>query len=491
MLASMDRLNLVNAMVQPDVAADYRALVCIFLSGGTDGNNMVIPFDGYNNPVGGSTNGYDNVRGVSGLGVPIAALNNTKITPSNTSSVAYAFHPNLSPEANNAGQAKGFMDVWNAGKLAVLCNVGSLVQPITRAQYAAGIGHPYQLFSHSDQVNQQQSSIANTTGQTGWGGRIADRTNGLNGAVALPMNISLAGTSLFSSGVNSRQLAIAAAPTSLANVLNLSWSGPAGANPFTAGSSYRTLLGFDQGTTLIKASTDTTSAALLADAALNAAGNPTLTAIFPSTLLGNQLAQIAKLIKIKATLGFANGRQIFFCNVGGFDTHTNETGTVPTSTSSAGTGGSGVQGNLLAQVSQAMRAFYDEMVAQGLSNNVTQFTLSDFARTLQPSGSGAGSVGTDHAWGTHAFIMGGAVLGGAFYGSTRPDGSGLPYGFPTLQLGGPDDTTSNRGQWIPTTSIDQYAATLASWYGLAGPDVATVFPSLSKFATSNLGFLTP
>jgi uncharacterized protein (DUF1501 family) len=493
MIASLEKLNLVNAMTQDqqaNVAADYRALVCIFLSGGTDGNNMVIPYDGYTNGAGGTTNGYDNVRTGSGLAVPKPALTNTKITPANTGGVAYAFHPNLSPEANNAGQAKGLLDIWNAGKLAVLCNVGSLVQPITRANYAAGIGHPYQLFSHSDQVNQQQSSIANTTGQTGWGGRIADKTNVLNGAVALPMNISLAGTSLFSTGMNSRQLAIAAAPTSLANVLNLNWNGPAGANPFTNGSSYRTLLGLDQGTTLIKASTDTTSAALSADAALNAAGNPVLTATFPSTSLGNQLAQIAKLIKIKASLGFASGRQIFFCNVGGFDTHTNETGSDPTNPG-GGAAQSGTQGGLLTQVSQAMRAFYDEMVAQGLSNNVTTFTLSDFARTLQPSGSGAGSVGTDHAWGTHAFIMGGSVLGGAFYGSTRPDGSGLPYGFPVLQLGGPDDTTSNRGQWIPTTSIDQYAATLASWYGLAGPDIATVFPSLSKFATSNLGFLAP
>lgn len=493
LIASLDKFNLVNAMMQdqqPDVASDYRALVCIFLSGGTDGNNMVIPFDGYNNPTGGTTNGYDNVRGgAAQLGVPQSAL--LKITPSNTSGVSYGFHPNLSPEANNVGQAKGFLDVWAAGKLAVLCNVGSLVQPITRTQYGQGIGRPYQLFSHSDQVNQQMSSIANTTGQTGWGGRIADKTNSFNGPVALPMNISLAGTNLFSTGVNSRQLAIAAAPTSLANVLNLSWNGPAGANPFTNGSSFRTLLGFDQGATLIKGSTDTTSAALTADAALNAAGNPVLTAVFPNTSLGNQLAQIAKLLKIKATLGFATGRQIFFCNVGGFDTHTNETGTVPTSTSSAGAGGSGVQGGLLAQVSQAMRAFYDEMVAQGLSNNVTQFTLSDFARTLQPSGSGAASVGTDHAWGTHAFIMGGAVLGGMFYGSTRPDGSGLPYGFPALQLGGPDDTTSNRGQWIPTTSVDQYAATLANWYGLAVSDRATVFPNLFKFATPNLGFLAP
>jgi uncharacterized protein (DUF1501 family) len=183
-------------------------------------------------------------------------------------------------------------------------------------------------------------------------------------------------------------------------------------------------------------------------------------------------------------------RQIIFCSAGGYDTHTNVTGSDPTNPGGQGAQ-SGTQGGLLTQLSQAMRAFYDEMLAQGLSNNVTTFTLSDFGRTLQPSGSGAASVGTDHAWGSHAFIMGGSVLGGAFYGSTRPDNTGLPYGYPLLQLGGPDDTNSNRGQWIPTTSIDQYAATLASWYGLAGPDVAAVFPNLSKFATSNLGFLTP
>ena len=371
----------------------------------------------------------------------------------------------------------------------MLCNVGSLVRPITRAQYIAGIGRPYQQFSHSDQVAQQQTCVANTVGQTGWGGRIADKTNGLNGAIALPMNISLAGTSLFSTGINSRQLALAPAPTTLANVLNLSWNGPSSANPFNSGSSYRTLLGFDQGTTLIKASTDTTSAALTADAALNAAGNPALTATFPTTSLGNQLAQIAKLIKIKATLGLANGRQIFFCSLGGFDTHTNETGSDPTNPG-GGAAQSGTQGGLMTQLSQAMRAFYDEMVAQGLSSNVTTFTLSDFGRTLQPSGSGSGTVGSDHAWGSHSFIMGGSVLGGAFYGSSRPDGTGLPYGFPALQLAGPDDTNSNRGQWIPTTAIDQYAATLANWYGLAVSDRAAVFPNLATFATPTLPFLS-
>jgi uncharacterized protein (DUF1501 family) len=491
LVASLDRLNLVNAMVQqnqPDVASDYKALVCIFLNGGSDCNNMVIPYDDYTNPVGGTTNGYDNVRTGSQLAVLKSQLANTKITPSNTSGVSYAFHPNLSPEANNAATAPGLLKPWTDGKLAVLCNVGSLVRPISRANYAAGIGRPYQLFSHSDQVAQQQTSISNTVGQTGWGGRVADKTNSLNGPSGLPMSISVAGTSLFATGVNSRQLAIAAAPTTLANLLNMTWNGPAGANPFNSGSSYRTLLGFDQGITLVKASTDTTSAALTADAALNAAGNPSLTATFPNTGLGNQLAQVAKLMKIKAALGFANGRQIFFCSIGGFDTHTNETGSDPTNPGGQAAQ-SGMQGGLLTQVSQALRAFYDEMLAQGLSNSVTSFTISDFGRTLQPSGSGAGSVGTDHAWGSHAFIMGGAVQGGAFYGSTRPDGSGLPYGFPALQLAGPDDTTSNRGQWIPTTSIDQYAATLATWYGLALSDRAAVFPNLATFATPTLPFL--
>jgi uncharacterized protein (DUF1501 family) len=488
MLASLDKFNLVNAMVQEqtDIASDYKALVCIFLSGGSDGNNMVIPYDDYSNPVGGTTNGYDNVRTSSGLAVPKSAL--LKITPSNTSGVSYGFHPNLSPEFGSvAGQAKGLMDIWTAGKLAVLCNVGSLVRPITRAQYAAGVGRPYQLFSHSDQVTQQMTSVANTVGQTGWGGRIADKTNTLNGNVALPMNISLAGTSLFSTGINSRQLAIAAAPTTLANLLVLNWNGVGGANPNTAGSSYRTLLGFDTSSFLVKGASDTTSQALSADQALNQP-DPALATTFPATSLGNQLKQIAKLIKIKDAAGITMKRQIFFCSIGGYDTHTNETGSDPANPGGQATQ-SGTQGGLLTQLSQAMKAFYDEMVAQGMSNSVTTFTLSDFGRTLQPSGSGAGSVGTDHAWGSHAFIMGGGVLGGAFYGSTRPDGTGLPYGYPLLQLAGPDDTSSNRGQWIPTSSIDQYAATLANWYGLAVSDRASVFPNLATFATPTLPFL--
>jgi len=210
--------------------------------------------------------------------------------------------------------------------------------------------------------------------------------------------------------------------------------------------------------------------ALNADQILNQP-DPVLTATFPNTGLGNQLKQVAKLIKIKDTLGMH--RQIFFCSLGGFDTHTNETNTDPTQPNNAGN-----QGNLLTQFSQAVRAFYDEITAQGNGSNVTLFTISDFGRTFQASGSGAASVGTDHAWGSHAFIMGGGVLGGTFYGA-----------YPTLDVNGPDDDGGKRGRWIPTTSIDQYGATLASWFGVANAGLAAVFPNIGRFNQSNLGFL--
>jgi uncharacterized protein (DUF1501 family) len=466
MVSSLDRLAIVNAMVnqQPEVASDYKALVCVFLSGGSDCNNMVVPYTGYSD-----ANGYDSTRTASGLAVPKTAL--IQISPPNQGSNVFGLHPNLSPEVANAAQAPGLLKPWTDGKLAILCNYGSLRQPTTKAQYQSNVGgafRPYQLFSHSDQVNQQMSSIVNTTGQTGWGGRLADNTSSLNGVTVLPMSLSVAGSNLFETGMTTRQIAIGTG--TLANVLSLAWGGPSAANPFTNGSSFRQLLGFDNRHALIKGGTDTMNTALSADQTLNQP-DPAITATFPGTGIGNQLKQVAKLIKIKDTLGMH--RQIFFCSIGGFDTHTNETSTDPTQPNQAG-----AQGNLLTQFSQAARAFYDEMAAQGNSNSVTLFTISDFGRTFQPSGSGAASVGTDHAWGSHAFIMGGGVLGGTFYGA-----------YPTLDVNGPDDDGGKRGRWIPTSSIDQYGATLAAWYGLPANLLTTVFPNLSKFPTQNLGFL--
>jgi len=301
------------------------------------------------------------------------------------------------------------------------------------------------------------------------------------------MVVSVAGSAIFGTGSNTRQLAIAPAPTNLNQVLVLSMDGGTASDQSARRSTFSQLLGFDTDKTLIKAVDDTTNQALTTAAALST--TPTLTTTFPATSLGNQLLQVARLIRL-ASQGTLNiKRQIFFCSLGGFDTHTNETGTNPTNPASGGAN-SGSQGGLLTQVSQAMRAFYDEMVAQGNGDSVTTFTLSDFSRTFAPSGSGAASVGSDHAWGSHALIMGGKVRGGAFYGSLRPDGSGVPYGYPTLALAGPDDTDT-RGRWIPTTSVDQYASTLALWFGLSASDLAAVFPNLSRFATSDLGFMSP
>jgi uncharacterized protein (DUF1501 family) len=467
-VSSLDRLSAVNAMVQqqPAVASDYKALVCVFLNGGSDGNNMLVDINQFST--------YAAVRGDCSTpgATPNLGLTQSMLVPiSPASGGQFGLHPNLSPEAHSVGAAPGLLGPWSQGKLAILCNYGSLLQPTTKAQYQSNVGgafRPYQLFSHSDQVNQQMTSICKTTGQTGWGGRVADNTGSLNGVTVLPMAISVSGTNLFETGVDTRQLSIGTG--TLSSVLNLGWNGPASANPFTAGSSFRQLLGFDTSQTLIKGASSTTSQALSADQTLNQP-DPVITAVFPTTGIGNQLKQVAKLIKIKDTLGMK--RQIFFCSIGGFDTHTNETSADPTVPN-----GSGAQGNLLTQFSQAARAFYDEMGAQGNSNSVTLFTISDFGRTFQASGSGAAAVGTDHAWGSHAFIMGGSVLGGTFYGT-----------YPTLDVNGPNDDGGKRGRWIPTTSIDQYGATLAAWYGLPANLLTTVFPNLSKFPAQNLGFL--
>ena len=199
-----------------------------------------------------------------------------------------------------------------------------------------------------------------------------------------------------------------------------------------------------------------------------------VTVTFPNTGIGRQLKQVARLIKERNDLSVF--RQIFYVQIGGFDTHTNQPAN---------------QSNLFIQLSQAMRAFYEEMVVQGTQNNVTLFTLSDFGRTLNPAGSGTG-VGSDHAWGNHMFVMGGAVAGGDFYGSLRPDGTGTY--FPSFVLGGSDDTdsgTSPRGRWIPTTSVDQYAVRFARWFGLLPADEAAVFPNLANFpgTFSQLNFL--
>src|SRR5947209_5859339 len=451
--STVESLGLINAYAQSGAATDYRALVCIFLSGGNDCNNTLISRD--------QIASYNSVRGASGLGLAESSL----IPVSPASGGSYGLHPNLSPEVGTPGATKGLLDVWNQGKLAVVANVGPLVEPLTRATYQNGAGKkPLQLFSHSDQVGLWQSSIANNASQTGWGGRVADKTGGLNGAATFPQVITIAGISLFVTGTNSRPLAIADSNTALANVLPYSDApGFTAAQTAARRAAFDSFRALDPGVLLVRAAADIRSSALQTRTAL-ASVNPAINTVFPNTTLGRQLLQVARVIKASTdpTAGINLKRQIFFVTLGGFDTHSQQING---------------QGSLLQQLSQAMRAFYDATVELGVSTGVTTFTLSDFGRTFSPSGSGAGTVGSDHGWGSHHFVMGGSVLGGTLYGA-----------YPTLALGGPNDTDT-RGRWIPTTSVDQYAATLANWYGLSASDFPAVFPLLGNFSPLNLGFL--
>jgi uncharacterized protein (DUF1501 family) len=448
MASSFDTFKAVHAMT-PLAASDYRALVCVFLNGGNDGNNTFVDLNQYAQ--------YAAARGAD-LSIPQATLQTMAVSP--VSGGSFAFHPNMSE----------LRDLFNAGKVAVLCNNGPLVEPLTQTTYLNGTGKkPLQLFSHSDQVALFQTSIANAVSQTGWGGRLADKTIGLNGSATFPNNVSIAGVNLFLTGVDTRQLAVADSGTALANVLILnSAPGATTAEINSRNASFDQLRSFDNNFKLIKAASDIRSNSIATDAALSSV-TPTLATVFPNTSIGRQLKQVALLIKActDPLAGINMKRQIFFTQIGGFDTHSSEI--------------SG-QVTLLGQVSAAIKAFYDATVELGLQDKVTTFTMSDFGRTLQPSGSGA-QVGSDHGWGNHQFIIGGSVLGHTLYGT-----------YPTLALGGPNDTntpgSSARGRWIPTTSVESYAATLATWYGVSSVDLPAVFPLIGNFP-ANIGFMGP
>jgi len=440
--AGIARFGLINAFAQ---GADYRALVCVFLAGGNDGNNMVIPLDssGYN--------AYSTVRSTSGLSLPSETL--LPITPSSIGS-PFGLHPSL-PELRS---------LWDDRKLSVVANVGPLAQPLTREQYQGGAPKPYQLFSHSDQIAQWQSAIADRVSPTGWGGRIADRTP--LSTSGFPTLTAISG-GLFTRGQTTSPLSIAAAPTGLNQVLVL--NGFTDTEAASRRSSMDFLRTIDTGQTLIGAASRSVQQAL--DISALFTNDVTLNTAFPNTTLGNQLKQVAKVIKFnRESPGLGLRRQIFFTQVGGsFDTHQNQLAT---------------QASLLTQLSGAVKAFYEATLELGVENQVTTFTLSDFGRTFQPAGTGAATVGSDHAWGNHHFVVGGAVRGGDFFGEIGPNGTV----FPVLQLNGPSDT-DNRGRWIPTSSVEQYAATLATWYGVSAADLPLVFPNIGRFPSMNLGFM--
>ena len=414
--ASFGHLGKISAWAQSP-ASDYKALVCVFLFGGNDSNNMVIPMTGQ------AAAQYNAVRGNLAIKSPLAMGHS-----------GYGFHPSMTSLA-------GLFN--NQSNVAVACNVGTLVAPTTRAQFQAGtVRTPVNLYSHSDQQQEWQSAAPLQNLTTGWGGRIADLYPPTCNQCA-PTSISVSGNTALLIGKSSQ-------PASL---------GEDGSLAATArDAALQQIFKLDSGVTLVQAAGGFLKSGIEMGNLLHATVSTTaLPVTFPQTALGQQLAQVAQIIRARAALGAK--RQIFFTSLGGFDTHTSQIDS---------------QALLLQELSDAISVFHTELSDSSIAaaDNVTTFTESEFSRTFQPNTNG----GTDHAWGSHHLVVGGAVKGG-LYGQ-----------FPALVLGG-DSDAAGRGNWIPTTSLDQYGATMASWFGVANPQ--SIFPNLVNFDPSkqNLGFV--
>jgi uncharacterized protein (DUF1501 family) len=343
--------------------------------------------------------------------------------------------------------------MFSSKELAVVANVGSLVQPLTRAQYqAAQLPLPLNLFSHADQQLQWQTSVAQGNSPTGWAGRVADYIEAQKiNASSFPVFFSVAGNALLGAGAATQPVAVAPGGT-----LQLSGFNSSAASQARL-SALNSLLALDSGVALAQAANDTLANSIGDANQLTQAlakGTPLRTQ-FPTTSLAQQLHQVAQVIQVASYLGMS--RQVFFCSLGGFDTHAGELE---------------AHNALYPELSQAVAAFYAATEELGVAQNVTAFTESDFSRTFQPTT----TDGSDHAWGSHHLVVGGAVQGGRIYGA-----------FPTFELGGPNDTDT-RGRWIPTTAIDQYGATLASWFGIPDAALPAVFPNFPNFNSQKLGF---
>ena len=412
-----------------DTSSDYKALICLFLFGGNDANNLIIPHD---------TSGYASYAAARGaLAIPQASL--LPLTLQGGDGRDFAFHPNLAE----------IQALFNQGKLGVVANVGTLVAPVTRAQYlAGGAAVPPQLFSHADQSVQWQTSVPDVISKTGWGGRMADMLQSLNAGSKISLSLSIAGTNTFE--VGNTVLPYVISPTGSVGLTGFDGS----ANANVRLQAFKDLLALPHNNLFEQAYSDTVSRSIAANDLLTSAlsGIPAFQTVFPNTSLGTQMNMIAKLVAARTNLGM--NRQIFFCSVGGYDTHGDQL-----------TG----QANLFTELSQGLNAFYAATNEMGVAQNVTTFTASDFGRTYPTNG-----TGSDHGWGSHQFVLGGAVQGGRLFGT-----------FPTLAVNGPDDT--GQGRWIPTTSVDEFSATLATWFGVSASDLSLVLPNIGRFAHPNLG----
>jgi uncharacterized protein (DUF1501 family) len=413
-------------------ASDFKALVCIYLGGGNDQSNTIVPI---------SPSEYDlYAKGRGSLTLPVSSLK--QITPTGWTGPTLAMHGSLS----------GLKSVFDQGKLAVLANVGTLCAPTTQAQYKNGsIALPFQLFSHSDQAGAWQTGLPDRVSSTGWMGRIGDLTNSaFNTGSGVSIAMSVAGNNTIQVGNNTIQYQVTTNGAVKVAAMNNLFGSAAGATAL------RRLMTEPRTGTVMEGELNKVSSRAVATESLvtSALSGVSLSTPFPATDIGKQLQMVARLIGARG--GLAQKRQIFYVQMGGYDFHADLVNG---------------QANKLKDLSDAMTAFYQATVALGVSANVTSFTASDFGRAQQSNGQGA-----DHGWGGHHFIMGDSVLGNRIYGR-----------FPTVSLGSPDD--AGQGRLIPTTSVDEYAATLASWFGVPASDLSTVVPNIGRFSKPNLGFL--
>jgi uncharacterized protein (DUF1501 family) len=424
--------------------ADYKALVCVFLFGGNDSWNMVVPtsdaeYNAYFAARGGGTS--------SSLAIDKAALLPiTPLTPDPTGAT-YGFHPSM----------VGMQSLFNSGRCAVVANVGPLIEPTTKIQYQQQLVKlPPQLFSHNDQQDQWHSLRGKLLLKSGWGGRVADVLNAQLGGQQLPLNVSLSGKTLFQAGEIATPYVM----------------GATGANTFSGFGTSTVALGRRQAFEAIAnapypdiyqrgfaaVQKRAVQYADLVNSNLAGANSYNFAALPDSGVtlspLATQLRTVAKMIYKNQALGMS--RQIFFVSTGGFDSHDNQANDQP---------------GLLGNISASLKSFDDALKEIAMDNAVTAFTHSDFGRTLSSNGDGS-----DHAWGGVQLVTGGAVRGQSIYGQ-----------YPSLALGSSLDVSG--GRLIPTTSADQYAATLASWLGVGETQLAQVAPNINNFTVRNLNFM--
>jgi len=448
---------------------DYRAIVCVFLYGGNDAHNMIVPLDARYAT-------YAANRGP--LAIPQADLQANAVTDAAQGS--FGLHPRMT-------QTRA---LFNAGKLAVLSNVGVLLRPTNKADYNAKTQLPPQLFSHSDMQDHWETGYPQAPVNDGWGGRLADLIQSANtGQLSVSISTASSGVFLKGSSAVAHQIGTynAGSPTTPIVQRIRAWRDwdTSGANPQAV---------YGNGITMVRAnkledqfgdvatrSVDLNDLILSAlyngpDAGGHYTEKTAINTVFPTgNSLAAQLRSVAMMIAARQALGVK--RQIFFVSVGGsFDNHSDQFDS-SSSTLKPPVGAPlilyGKHADLLGQVDGALKAFYDATVELGVQNNVTTFTESDFGRTLTSNGKGS-----DHGWGSHHMVMGGATVGGKIYGT-----------FHNMQVGAGNPVDAGQGRLIPLYSVDQYAATLSKWMGANATDLNAVFPNLHNFPVTDLGFL--